>query len=74
MNNRLVASLMYNWVQPPSYDSKNQVNAYSALVRYYLGDWSAVNIAVHAEYTFKRTGKDHPIDENLFALILDFDF
>ncbi len=74
MNNRLVASLMYNWVQPPSYDSKNQINAYSALVRYYLGDWSAVNIAIHAEYTFKRTGKDHPIDENLFALILDFDF
>ena len=74
MNNRLVASLMYNWVQPPSYDSDKQINAFSALMRYYLGDWSAVNIAIHAEYTFKRTGKDHPIDENLFALILDFDF
>jgi hypothetical protein len=74
MNNRLVASLMYNWVQPPSYDSDKKINALSALMRYYLGDWSAVNIAIHAEYTFKRTGKDHPIDENLFALILDFDF
>jgi hypothetical protein len=74
MNNRLVASLMYNWVQPPSYDAERKINAYSALVRYYLGDWSAVNIAIHGEYTFKRTGKDHPLDENLFSLILDFDF
>jgi hypothetical protein len=74
LNNRLVASLIFNWIQPPSYDSDKRVNAYSALVRYYLGDWSAVNIAVHAEYTFRRMGKDNPIDEHLFALILDFDF
>jgi len=74
MNNRLVASFIYNWIQPPSYDSQSQINAYSALVRYYLGNWSAVNIAIHAEYTYRRIGKDNPIDDNLFALILDFDF
>ncbi len=74
MNNRLVASLMYNWVRPPSFDAQRAINAYSLLLRYYLGDWSAVNIAIHAEYTFRRTGKDNPVDENLFALILDFDF
>lgn len=74
LNNRVIASVMYNWVRPPSYDSGRQIDAYSALVRYYLGDWSAVNVALHAEYTFKRTGKDNPIDEHLVTMILDFDF
>ncbi len=74
MNNRCVASLMFNWVRPPSYDAGRKVDAYSALLRYYLGDWSAVNVAVHAEYTFRRTGEDAPIDEHLVSLILDFDF
>ncbi len=74
MNNRCVASVIYNWVRPPDYDAGRQVDAFSALVRYYLGDWSAVNVALHAEYTFKRTGKDNPIDEHLVSMILDFDF
>ena len=79
-NNRLVGSLMYNWVRPPSYDSVNRVNAYSALARYYLGSWSAVNVALHAEYTYRTVGEDNPylftnkIKENLFTLLLDFDF
>jgi len=74
MNNRLVASLMYNWVRPPSYDGRGNVDAFSALLRYYLGDWSAVNVAIHAEYTFRKTGKVHRIDEHQVALIVDFDF
>jgi hypothetical protein len=74
LDNRLVASVMYNWVRPPSLDEARTVNAYSLLLRYYLGDWSAVNVALHAEYTFRQTGKVNTIDENQFALILDFDF
>lgn len=56
LNNRLVDSAMYNWVQPPSYDSEREVNAYAALLRYYLGDWSAINIAIHGEYIYRITG------------------
>ena len=74
LNNRLIASAMYNWVRPPSYDSDSEVNAYSALFRYYLGDWSAINIAIHAEYTHRVTGSATKYKENLFALALDFAF
>lgn len=74
-NNRLVGSLMYNWVRPPSYDFANlKVDAYSALVRYYLGSWSAVNVALHAEYTHRIPGTISPPKEDLFTLLLDFDF
>lgn len=73
-NNRLVGSLMYNWVRPPSYNGVNRVNAYSALARYYLGSWSAVNVALHAEYTYRTVGSVLPLKENLFTLLLDFDF
>jgi hypothetical protein len=73
-NNRLVGSVMYNWVRPPAYDSVRRVNAYSALVRYYLGSWSAVNVALHAEYTYRTTGSGSLLKENLFTLLLDFDF
>jgi hypothetical protein len=73
-NNRLIASILYNWVMPPSYDDSRRINAYSALVRYYLGDWTAVNVALHAEFTHKRTGKTDPLKENLFSLLVDFDF
>jgi hypothetical protein len=72
-NNRLIASVLYNWVSPPDYDNSNKINAYSALLRYYLGDWSAVNIALHAEFTHKEICKDD-ITDNLFALVLDFAF
>ena len=73
-NNRLIASILYNWVIPPSYDDSRRIMAYSALVRYYLGDWTAVNVALHAEFTHKRTGKTDPLKENLFSLLMDFDF
>jgi hypothetical protein len=73
-NNRLVASLMFNWVRPPDYDPANRIDAYSALVRYYLGSWSAVNVAVHAEFTRREVGAANPVRDNLFTLLLDFDF
>ena len=44
------------------------------MVRYYLGDWSAVNVALHAEYTFRRTGETPRVNEHLFALVVDFGF
>ncbi len=73
-NNRLVGSLMYNWVRPPCYNGVHKVDAYSALVRYYLGSWSAVNVSIHAEFTRREAGSVSPIRENLFTLLLDFDF
>jgi hypothetical protein len=74
LNNRLVASVLYNWVRPPSYDAHTQVNAYSALLRYYLGSWTAVNVALHAEFTHREIGKVNPLKDNLLAFVLDFDF
>jgi hypothetical protein len=73
-NNRLVTSLMYNWIQPPDYDSDREFKAYSALCRYYLGDWSAVNVSLHGEYTHRITGNTSKFQENIFALALDFAF
>jgi hypothetical protein len=73
-NNRLVGSVMYNWVRPPSYNSVSRVNAYSVLARYYFGSWSAVNVALHAEYTYRTNGSISLMKENLFTLLLDFDF
>jgi hypothetical protein len=73
-NNRLVGSLMYNWVRPPSDNGANRIDSYSALARYYLGSWSAVNVALHAEFTHRAVGSVLPFKENLFTLLLDFDF
>jgi len=73
-DNRLVASLMYNWVRPPEIDRLNKLDSFSALVRYYLGSWSAVNVALHAEYTHRSLGADHPVKDDLFTMLLDFDF
>jgi hypothetical protein len=73
-NNKLVTSVMYNWIRPPEYDSEREFKAYSALCRYYLGDWSAVNISLHAEYTHRITGKTSKLQENILALALDFAF
>jgi hypothetical protein len=73
-DNRLVASLMYNWVRPPAGAEPQQLNAFSALVRYYLGSWSAVNIALHAEYSHRTIGVVNQTKDNLFTLLLDFDF
>jgi hypothetical protein len=74
LNNKLVASAMYNWIKPPSYDSGRNLNDYSALLRYYLGDWSAFNIALHAEYTYRVTGKSAKSKENMFVVGLDCAF
>ena len=70
--NRLIASLLVNWVRPPEYDDGRRVDAYSALVRYYLGDWIAANVALHAEYTLRRLGERNTVNENLFSLAIDF--
>jgi hypothetical protein len=72
LNNRLVASAIYNWITPPSYDSGRQINAYSVLLRYYLGHWSAVNIAMHMEYTNRVTGIVNKLNENMLLFGLDF--
>jgi hypothetical protein len=74
MNDRVIVSLLYNWVRPPSYDAERKVDAYTALVRYYLGDWAAVNVALHTEYTFRRTGDVTKVDEHLLAFVVDFGF
>jgi hypothetical protein len=73
-NNRLVASLLYNWVQPSDDNSPIRVSGYSALLRYYLGSWSAVNIALHAEYSHRTLGVVNPLKDDVFTLLLDFDF
>ncbi len=73
-NNRLIASLMYNWVNAPCYDDEHDISAVSTVIRYYLGDWSAVNIALHGEYTYRRTGDDNPYEEHNLAALVDFAF
>jgi hypothetical protein len=73
-NNRLVASLLYNWVRPSIDHSPILVKDYSALLRYYLGSWSAVNIALHAEYSHRELGTQPAIKDDVFSLLLDFDF
>ncbi len=72
MNNKLVASLAYNWTRTPSYDHEQEINAYSGLLRYYLGDWTAVNVAMHAEYTHREMGDGS--GEDIIALLIDFAF
>ena len=72
VNNRLIASGIFNWIEPPSYDSMREVRAYSFLLRYYLAHWTAVNISLHAEYTHRISGKEEKLTENIFLLGLDF--
>ena len=74
MNNRLVASALFNWVQPPDYDDARTIKAFSVLGRYYLGDWTAVNVALHCEYTYRKVGDDNGDTEHQFAALVDFDF
>jgi hypothetical protein len=87
-NNRLIASALYNWVAPQSYDAAkipvaystlDKINAYSALLRYYLGDWSAVNVALHAEYTYrtydmKSKKETTSFNEHYYSMLVDFGF
>jgi hypothetical protein len=73
-NNRLVLSAMYNWVNAPCYDNEKDISAISGLVRYYLGDWTAVNVALHGEYTYRQIGHDNPGKEHNLAALIDFAF
>ncbi len=75
-NNRLVGSGLFNWVTPPSADTANpKTTAYSALVRYYLGDWSAFNVALHGEYTYRRQKvAGETTREHIFSALVDFAF
>jgi hypothetical protein len=75
-NNRLVASVLYNWVAPPDYDEENaKINAYSALVRYYFGDWSALNVAMHGEYTYRKLeAGEITMTENIYSVLVDLGF
>jgi hypothetical protein len=72
LNNRLVASGMYNWITTPSYDFDRELKAYSLLLRYYIGHWSAVNVSLHTEYTYRVTGRTNKFTENMFLFGLDF--
>jgi hypothetical protein len=74
MNNRLVASALFNFINPPDTDKDRKLNAYSGLLRCYMGDWTAVNIALHAEYTYRRTGDTNVLKEHLYSLLVDFAF
>jgi len=74
INNRLLASALYNWVQPPSSDGDRKISAISALLRYYMGDWTAVNVALHAEYTYRQIGDDNTSKDHSIAFLVDFDF
>lgn len=74
LNNRLVLSTLYNWVQPPDFDKEQKFSTLSALARYYLGSWQAVNISLHAEYSHRRWPNTPELDDDLFSLLLDFAF
>jgi hypothetical protein len=52
----------------------HKVDAYSALARWYLGSWSAVNVAVHAEFTHREAGSVVRLKDNLITLLIDFAF
>ena len=73
-NNRLVASIMFNWVNAPGYDGERDVSAFTGLVRYYLGDWTAVNVSLHGEYTYREVGDDQLCKEHNLAALIDFAF
>ncbi|PWB75294.1 hypothetical protein C3F09_02735, partial [candidate division GN15 bacterium] len=74
VNNRMVASAVFNWVTPPDSDKERKVSAFSAMLRYYLGDWTAVNVALHAEYTHREEGKSVKFKSDQLAMLIDFDF
>lgn len=72
INNRLVSSVLVNWVSPPNFDQERQSTAYSVLLRYYLGDWTAVNVALHAEYTHREVGKTEKVKSDQLGMLIDF--
>jgi len=74
VNNRLVSSVVFDWVTPPESDKERQSSAFSVLLRYYLGDWTAVNVALHAEYTHREEGKSEKVKTDNLGLLIDFAF
>jgi len=74
MNNRLIGSVAYSWVTPPTSDEERRISAFSLLLRYYLGDWTAVNVALHAEYTHREEGKLEKVKTDQLGLLVDFAF
>jgi hypothetical protein len=74
MNNRIILSGLFNWIQPPSYDKNRTYKAVSGLIRYYLGSWTAVNVALHAEFTHRIFGSENPIKDDMVTLLVDFGF
>lgn len=74
LNNRVLFSALYNWVSPPTENEEAKIVGYSVLARYYFGDWTAVNVALHAEYAHREVGKTDPAKEDRIGLLLDFDF
>jgi hypothetical protein len=74
INNRLMASVLFNRVSPPDADEERRVDTMAGLVRYYLGDWSAVNIAVHGEVARRTTGDADKTADTIYSLLLDFSF
>ncbi len=75
-NNRLVLSGLYNWVNAPCHDTTSgDVTAYSFLTRYYLGDWTAVNVALHGEYTYREVKMGAvTTTENIYSAMVDYAF
>ena len=74
VNNRLIGSVLFNWVTPPGSDEERRSRALSFLLRYYLGDWTAVNVALHAEYTHREEGRSEKIKADHLGLLVDFAF
>ena len=80
MNNRLVVSGLFNWVRRPCEDSVlPSIDAGAGLVRYYLGDWMAVNVAIHFEYAYRefsyeKADRKYKQHDQTFAALIDFDF
>ena len=74
MDNRIIVSGLFNWVEPPSYDKIRSFKAISGLIRYYLGSWTAVNVVLHAEYTHRIFGSVNSTNDDIFTLLVDFGF
>jgi hypothetical protein len=74
MDNRIIVSGLFNWIQPPSYDKSRTYKAMSGLIRYYLGSWTSVNVALHAEFTHRIFGSENTISDDMVTLLVDFGF
>jgi hypothetical protein len=73
-NNLVNVSVMHNRVRSPSYDAGREIDRYTAIVRCYLWDWSALNVGLHAEYTYRERGEKNIRKEHLVAMTVDSAF